>query len=42
MLDNGAIDGFILALAQETQKENNINHLKDVLREELPLCCLIV
>ena len=22
-LDNGAIDGFILALAEETQKENN-------------------
>lgn len=37
MLDNGAIDGFILALAQETQKENNINHLKDVLRGGTPI-----
>ena len=37
MLDNGAIDGFILALAQETQKENNVNHLKDVLRGGTPI-----
>ena len=37
MLDNGAIDGFILALAEETQKENNFTHIYNVLRDGTPI-----
>ena len=37
MLDNGAIDGFILALAEETQKENNFTHIYNVLRDGTPV-----
>lgn len=37
MLDNGAIDGFILALAEETQKENNFSHIYNVLRHGTPV-----
>ena len=37
MLDNGAIDGFVLALAKETQKENNLEHLKQVIKGGTPI-----
>lgn len=37
MLDNGAIDGFVLALAKETQKENNLTHLKEVIKGGTPI-----
>ena len=37
MLANGSIDGFILALAGETQYKNDYNHLKEVTEQGIPL-----
>ncbi len=37
MLANGSIDGFIMALAGETEFNNDFNHLKEVTDEGIPL-----
>lgn len=37
MLANGSIDGFIMALAGETQKKNDFNHLREVIDQGFPL-----
>ncbi|WP_372946220.1 LacI family DNA-binding transcriptional regulator [Muriicola sp.] len=37
MLANGSIDGFIMALAGETQLKNDYNHLKEVTEQGIPL-----
>lgn len=37
MLANGSIDGFIMALAGETQLKNDFNHLKEVTEQGMPL-----
>jgi len=37
MLANGSIDGFIMALAGETQLKNDFNHLKEVTEQGIPL-----
>lgn len=36
-LDNGAIDGFIMALAEETQKNANTEHIKNILKGGTPI-----
>lgn len=37
MLANGSVDGFIMALAGETQLKNDFNHLKEVTEQGIPL-----
>jgi LacI family transcriptional regulator len=37
MLANGSIDGFIIALAGETQLKKDFNHLKEVTEQGIPL-----
>jgi LacI family transcriptional regulator len=37
ILDSGAIDGFILAIAEETQKTNNLSHLISVIKQGTPV-----
>lgn len=37
MLANGSIDGFIMALAGETQLKKDFNHLKEVTKQGIPL-----
>lgn len=37
MLANGSIDGFIMALAGETQLKKDYNHLKEVTEQGIPL-----
>ncbi|MGB5821980.1 MAG: LacI family DNA-binding transcriptional regulator [Saonia sp.] len=37
MLENGSIDGFIMALSAETQLKNDYNHLKEVTEQGIPL-----
>lgn len=37
MLANGSIDGFIMALAGETQLKNDYNHLREVTEQGIPL-----
>lgn len=37
MLSNGAIDGFILSISEETQKLHQFNHFKDVINDGTPI-----
>lgn len=37
MLSNGTIDGFILSVSEETQKEGASKHFKEAIAEELPI-----
>jgi LacI family transcriptional regulator len=37
MLSNGTIDGFILSISEETQKEQSFKHFKEAINEELPI-----
>lgn len=37
MLANGSVDGFIMALAGETQLKNDFNHLREVTEQGVPL-----
>ena len=37
MLSNGTIDGFILAIADETQKTQNFEHIKEIINEGIPI-----
>ena len=36
-LANGSVDGFIIALASETQLKNDFNHLREVTEQRIPL-----
>jgi LacI family transcriptional regulator len=37
LLSNGTVDGFILSIAEETQKKNEISHFKEVIKEGVPI-----
>lgn len=37
LLSNGSVDGFILSISQETQAKDDLNHLKDLLRQDVPI-----
>lgn len=37
LLSNGTVDGFILSVAEETQKLHEFTHFKEILREGLPI-----
>ncbi|RXR20598.1 LacI family transcriptional regulator [Flavobacterium amnicola] len=37
LLSNGTVDGFILSIAEETQKKNETSHFKEVIREGIPI-----
>ncbi len=37
ILDNGSIDGFILAISHESQKTNNIQHLINIIKGGTPI-----
>ncbi len=37
MLSNGTIDGFILSVAEETQKEQDFHHFKEAMADDLPI-----
>lgn len=37
LLSNGTVDGFILSIAEETQKENKVAHFKEVINDGLPI-----
>lgn len=37
MLSNGTIDGFILSISEEAQKENEFGHFKDIINEGTPI-----
>lgn len=37
MLSNGTIDGFILAISEETQKKQHFKHFKDTISDEIPI-----
>lgn len=37
MLSNGTIDGFILSISEEAQKNEEFNHFKDIINEGTPI-----
>lgn len=37
LLSNGSVDGFILSLAEETQIANNLDHIKAILQQHIPV-----
>lgn len=37
MLSNGTIDGFILSISEETQKEGEFKHFKEAMADDLPI-----
>jgi LacI family transcriptional regulator len=37
MLSNGTIDGFILSVSEEAQKQQEYNHFKDIINEGTPI-----
>lgn len=37
MLSNGTIDGFILSISEEAQKEQSFDHLKEIISDGIPL-----
>ena len=37
MLANGSVDGFIISLSAGTQKENDFNHLKEIVDQGIPI-----
>lgn len=37
MLSNGTIDGFILSISEETQKEQDFKHFKEAMADDLPI-----
>ena len=37
MLSNGTIDGFILSISEETQKEQSFKHFKEAISDDLPI-----
>lgn len=37
MLSNGTIDGFILSISEETQKEQDFKHFKEAMADDIPI-----
>ena len=37
MLSNGTTDGFIISISDETQELQNLDHLKEILNEDIPI-----
>lgn len=37
LLSNGSVDGFIMSIAEESQVENNVDHINDILRQNIPV-----
>lgn len=37
LLSNGSVDGFIVSIAEETQINNNLDHLNAIIRQNIPL-----
>ncbi len=37
LLSSGTVDGFILSIAEETQKKEDISHFKEILRDGIPV-----
>ena len=37
MLSNGTIDGFILSVSEEAQKQNNYDHFKEIINDGTPI-----
>lgn len=37
MLSNGTIDGFILSISDETQKEQEVKHFKEAIADDIPI-----
>ncbi|MCB0382619.1 MAG: LacI family DNA-binding transcriptional regulator [Psychroserpens sp.] len=37
LLSNGSVDGFIISIAEESQIENNVNHIKEILNQNIPV-----
>ena len=37
LLANGSVDGFILCVAKETQKKNEVDHFKNTIKQGLPI-----
>ena len=37
LLSNGSVDGFIMSIAEESQIENNVNHINDILLQNIPV-----
>jgi len=37
LLSNGSVDGFIMSIAEETQIKDNIDHINDILNQNIPV-----
>lgn len=37
LLSNGSVDGFIMSIAEETQKNNSLDHINAILRQKVPV-----
>ncbi|MFT6095937.1 MAG: LacI family transcriptional regulator [Nonlabens sp.] len=37
LLANGSVDGFIMSIAQETQSNGEVKHLKDTINQDVPI-----
>ena len=37
LLSNGSVDGFIMSIAEETQVANNVDHINEILRQNIPV-----
>ena len=37
LLSNGSVDGFILSLSEETQIANDVNHINEILQQDIPV-----
>lgn len=37
LLSNGSVDGFIMSMAEESQITNNVDHIKDILDQNIPV-----
>lgn len=37
LLSDGSVDGFIMSIAEETQIENNVDHINAILRQKIPV-----
>ncbi|WP_055435350.1 LacI family DNA-binding transcriptional regulator [Lacinutrix algicola] len=37
LLANGSVDGFIMSIAEETQKENRSDHFKEIIDQKIPI-----
>jgi len=37
LLSNGSVDGFIMSIAEETQVADNVEHIKTILKQNIPI-----